>query len=62
MELLGHKNLDSVMVYTHLVDTQSDEYYSAVAKTTEEARKLSEDGFEYVCTTPEDLMLFRKQK
>jgi len=62
MELLGHKNLDSVMVYTHLVDTQSDEYYSAVAKTTEEARKLSEDGFDYVCTTPEDLMLFRKQK
>jgi hypothetical protein len=50
------------MVYTHLVDTQSDEYYSAVAKTTEEARKLAEDGFEYICTTPEDLMLFGKQK
>jgi len=62
MELLGHKNLDSVMVYTHLVDTQTDEYHSAVAKTTEEARKLSEDGFEYVCTTPESIMLFRKRK
>jgi integrase len=62
MELLGHRNLDSVMAYTHLVDTQSDEYYSAVAKTTEEARKLIEDGFEYVCTTTEGLMLFRKRK
>jgi integrase len=62
MELLGHKNLDSVMIYTHLVDTQNDEYYSAVAKTTEEARKLSEDGFDYVCTTPEDIMLFKKRK
>jgi hypothetical protein len=61
MDLLGHKNLDSVMVYTHMVGTQSDEYYSAVAKTTEEARKLSEDGFDYVCTTPEG-MLFKKRK
>jgi hypothetical protein len=50
------------MVYTHLVDTQNDEYCSAVAKTTEEARKLSEDGFDHVCTTPEGIMLFRKQK
>jgi hypothetical protein len=36
--------------------------HSAVAKTTEEARKLSEDSFEYVCTTPEDTVFFRKQK
>jgi len=34
----------------------------SIAKTTEEARKLSEDGFDYVCTTPEDIMLFKKRK
>jgi hypothetical protein len=62
MELPGHKNMDSVLVYTHLIDTPSDEYYTAVAKTDEEARKLLEDGFEYVCTTPKDTMLFRKRK
>jgi len=62
MELLGHKDIESTMVYTHLVDSESDEFYTAVAKTDEEARKLIEDGFEYVCTTPEGTMLFRKRK
>ena len=61
-QLLGHKRLDSTLVYTQLVDFKSDEYYSATAKTTEEARELIESGFEYVCTTPENIMLFRKRK
>ena len=39
----------------------SDEYYSAVAKTVDEARKLLEAGFEYVCQK-DDIMLFRKRK
>jgi hypothetical protein len=39
-----------------------DEFYLATAKTTKEAEKLVEDGFEYVCTTPEDIMLFRKRR
>jgi hypothetical protein len=40
---------------------ESDECHSAVARTVEEARKLVEEGFEYVCQK-EDLMLFRKRK
>jgi len=61
-QLLGHKNINSTLVYTQLVNFESDEYYSATAKTTEEAKQLVEAGFEYVCTTPENIMLFRKRK
>jgi hypothetical protein len=45
-----------------LVDFQGDEYTSKAIKDTEEARQLIENGFEYVCTTPDEIMLFRKRK
>jgi hypothetical protein len=61
MDLLGHRSIESTLVYTHLIDFEGDEYHSAVAKSVEEARKLLEEGFEYVCQK-EDLMLFRKRK
>jgi hypothetical protein len=40
---------------------KNDEYASKVAKTVKEASKLVEAGFDYVCTTPENLMLFKKR-
>jgi hypothetical protein len=61
-QLLGHKRIDSTLVYTQLVSFESDDYHSATAKTTEDARKLVETGFEFICTTPENIMLFRKRK
>lgn len=61
MNLLGHRNIESTLVYTQLISFESDEYQSAVAKTVEEARKLLETGFEYVCQK-DDIMLFRKRK
>jgi integrase len=61
-ELLGHKNINSTLIYTHLIDFKGEEYHGATAKTVDEAKDLVEKGFEYVCTTPEDLMLFRKRK
>jgi len=61
MNLLGHRNIESTLVYTQLISFESDEYYSAVAKTVDEARKLLEEGFEYVCQK-DDIMLFRKRK
>jgi integrase len=61
MNLLGHRNIESTSVYTHLISTEGDEYHSAVAKTVDEARKLLEEGFEYVCQK-DDVMLFRKRK
>jgi integrase len=63
MQMLGHKNIRNTLIYTQLIKfEEEDEFYSATAKTTEEAKKLVEDGFEYICTTPEDVMLFRKRK
>jgi integrase len=61
MNLLGHRNIESTLVYTQLVSFESDDYYSAVANTVEEARKLLEQGFEYVCQKDE-IVLFRKRK
>jgi len=61
-ERLGHRNINSTMVYTHIIKTEGDNYYSATAKTTEEAQRLIEEGFSFVCTTPENIMLFRKPK
>ena len=64
MHILGHKNknIRNTIVYTHLVNFAHDEYISKIAKTAEEARILVEAGFEYVCMTPENLMLFKKRE
>ena len=61
-EMLGHRNIKNTMIYTHLVkmDTE-DKYYSATAKTVEEATKLIEQGWQYVVTF-NDVMIFRKRK
>ncbi|MGF3572996.1 MAG: tyrosine-type recombinase/integrase [Candidatus Bathyarchaeia archaeon] len=61
MRLLGHKNIKNTLVYTHLVDFEADEYVSKAAWTLEEAQKLIEAGFEYVCDV-EGAKLFRKRK
>jgi integrase len=61
MQMLGHKRIDNTLLYTQLVTFESNDYHSATAKNTDEAKKLIEVGFEYVCTH-EGLMLFRKRK
>jgi hypothetical protein len=61
MKMLGHRNIQSTLLYTQLVNFESDEYHSATAKTVEEAQKLVETGFEYVCDF-EEIKLFRKRK
>lgn len=61
MRILGHKNIKNTLVYTHLVDFNDDEYISRVAWTLEEACKLVEAGFEYVCDM-ENAKVFRKRK
>jgi site-specific recombinase XerC len=62
MNILGHKSIQNTLIYTHLTDFKDDDYISKVAKSAEEASKLIEAGFEFVVTTPENLMLFRKRK
>jgi integrase len=61
VKLLGHKNIANTLIYTQLVEFEGDEYFSAVTRKVEEAQKLIEAGFEYICTYDES-MLFRKRK
>ena len=60
--VLGHKNIKNTLVYTHLVNFRADEFISKVARDADEACMLIESGFEFVCNTPDDLMVFRKRK
>jgi integrase len=63
MQVLGHRNIKKTLIYTQLVKMEKeDNYYSATAKTATEAKDLIESGVEYVCTTPEEVMVFRKRK
>ena len=61
MKMLGHKDIKTTLIYTQLIQFESDEFHSAVAERIDEARKLIEAGFEYVCTY-NDVKLFRKRK
>ncbi len=60
--ILGHKNINNTLVYTHLIDFGEDEWVSKVAINADEACELVEAGFEFVCSTPDDFMVFRKRK
>ena len=63
MQVLGHRNIKNTLIYTQLVKMEKeDNFHSATAKTATEAKDLVESGFEYVCTTPEMVMVFRKRK
>jgi integrase len=59
--LLGHKRIENTLVYTHLVQFESDEFVCRMAKDAHEASKLIEVGFEYV-TEIDGQRLFRKRK
>jgi len=61
MKLLGHKNIKNTLVYTQLVDFNEQDYTSKDAWTLEEACKLIEAGFQYICDF-ENAKLFRKPK
>ena len=60
-EQLGHKRIETTLIYTHLIRFSDEEYTSAIAKTVDESRKLIEAGFEYV-TEVDGVKLFRKRK
>lgn len=60
---LGHKSIETTLIYTQLLQFQTqDQYTSRATKDETEAQQLIENGFEYVLTTPNQLMLFRKRK
>jgi hypothetical protein len=59
--LLGAKSITDTERYTHLTDFNSDKFYSAVAKTVEEVRKLPEDGWTSFAEV-DGTKIFRKPK
>jgi integrase len=63
-EMLGHRNINSTLVYTHLVpfDEDAEGFYHATAKDEKEAGELYDQGYRYDCTTPQGIMLFIKKK
>jgi integrase len=63
-EMLGHVNINNTLKYIHLanaITNNENQYICKTAKTVEEARKLIEQGFEYVCEM-EGVKIFRKRK
>jgi integrase len=60
-EVLGHKSLNNTMLYTQLISFKDDDFTAAVAHSEEEACKLIEAGFEYVCEFSQN-KIFRKRK
>jgi len=63
-EKLGHRNINSIMIYTHIVefDEESQNYHHAVARDEKEAGQLIDNGWTYILTTPQNIMMFRKRK
>lgn len=61
MQLLGHKNIRNTLVYTHLVNWESDEFISKVATTQKEITDLIEAGFDFILEK-DGLVYFRKRK
>ena len=65
MQFLGHRKIDTTLLYIQLAEVIfkniSEEFTVRVAKTKEEITKLLEVGFEYVCEK-DGLIYFRKRK
>jgi integrase len=63
-EKLGHRSINSTMVYTHIVefDEESQNYHHATATNDKEAGQLIDNGWTYILTTPQNIMMFRKRK
>jgi integrase len=58
---MGHRKIETTLIYTQLVNNGEEEYYSATAKTVDEAKALVEQGFDYICDV-DSVKLFRKRK
>jgi integrase len=61
---LGHRRIDSTLIYTHIVqfDEESQNYHHATATNEKEAGELIDNGWTYILTTPQNVMMFRKRK
>ena len=60
-EILGHKSINSTLLYTQLVNFKGEEFTVRIAHTEQEACELVENGFEFVCDFNGN-KIFRKRK
>lgn len=61
-ELLGHKNIQNTLVYTHLMEfEENDQFIVKVAKTLDEYTELLELGYNYV-SDYDGMKVLRKRK
>jgi integrase len=58
---MGHKNIDTTLIYTQLLNLNDDEWTCKTAQNIKEATQLIENGFEYV-TEIDGTKLFKKRK
>jgi integrase len=61
-KMLGHKSINSTLLYTQLISFEGDEYDVKVAETRQEITTLLEAGFEWVGQDNNGLTYFRKRK
>ena len=62
--MMGYKNWKNTQVYVdiqEILNSHSDEYYTAIAETVEEACKLLADGWAYVMEM-DGVKIFKKRK
>jgi len=59
--MLGHRNIQSTLLYTQLISFQSDDFHVRAARNLEEDKELIEAGFEYV-TERDGVKIYRKRK
>lgn len=60
---LGHRCIENTMVYTQLINFESDEWHVAHAKTLEEEDNLVQSGFDFVrYDEREQVAIYRKRK
>jgi len=60
-ERLGHRDISSTLIYTHLVNFEGDEYHTATSKSLKEDEELLKAGFDYV-TERDNIKIYRKRK
>jgi len=61
MEMLGHRDIKTTLIYTQLVGFERDDYHVKASKSLKEDRELLEAGFEYV-TERDGVKIYRKRK
>jgi len=59
--LLGHKNINSTLIYTQLINLENEDFTVRAVDNLDEACKLVEAGFEYA-TDMEGKKILRKRK